>query len=157
MGVHSRTHGGKGVDGGEDNFNVCFRGVEKTAQAHMKDYDLKELQRQCLLNETINPGAGRFVLASDGVLDWSKFGDQAVVVSNALPENVKTTLGKKDWTVVAALAELFSLVSVDYFYGNMYSTFSLSVCMLRGEARVRDSSICWMVMHPDERYATPIK
>mmetsp|Transcript_37486 Transcript_37486/g.68881 ORF Transcript_37486/g.68881 Transcript_37486/m.68881 type:complete len:1018 (+) Transcript_37486:72-3125(+) len=69
--------------------------------------------------------------------------------------------GQKDLTsirgrldsVIATILDLFSLVDSEYLLGAYYSTLSLNACLFRGMDRIYDSNMCWMLMHPDSKYA----
>jgi hypothetical protein len=55
--------------------------------------------------------------------------------------------------VATVLHDAWSMVPVDFFAGESYSTLSLTICMLRGEARKFDSTMCWLLMHPGRQSA----
>lgn len=55
----------------------------------------------------------------------------------------------------STILEMFSLVNAEYFVGGFYSTLSLNVCLLRGLHRIMESNMCWMLIHPNSRYAIP--
>ena len=53
------------------------------------------------------------------------------------------------------LFEVWSLLKPKYMIGNVYSTLSLAVCIMRGENRKYNSNMCWMLLHPDSHHAAP--
>ena len=156
-GVHSRTIGGSGVDAG--NAEICSKHIDKVAKSHFNlnlNYT-KFVQGQCHFNDTLMSDLGQrteFLLASDGSLDWNTYyGNNAIIVSEKALSS--STLGQKgkESGLLASLLELWSLTSADYFYGNLFSTFSMSICLLRGEHLKYKSNVCWILMHPDTQYA----
>mmetsp|Transcript_34200 Transcript_34200/g.84087 ORF Transcript_34200/g.84087 Transcript_34200/m.84087 type:complete len:437 (+) Transcript_34200:339-1649(+) len=55
--------------------------------------------------------------------------------------------------VAHSIWDMLALASPEYFVGNIFSTFSLTICMLRGEARKQKSNICALKMHTRTRWA----
>ena len=161
VGVHSRTHGGRHVGNGDEG--ICTKGIVKTCQSHLgPKCNAEEQTIQCHIwdvfkRKTILPD---IVLASDKTYSWSEFPTTTPhaptvrrVGSNKLSVYPVSTSDIE--RISQILLELFSLVSTDFFFGNLYSTLTLTVCMLRGEARKYKSNVCWILLHPGERFATP--
>jgi hypothetical protein len=52
--------------------------------------------------------------------------------------------------IVQMVIEQRILAKTAYFFGNVYSTLSLTICILRGEEMKWLSNICGLLLHPEQ-------
>lgn len=93
-----------------------------------------------------------YVLAHDRLVQpWpdSKAVVPTVTVSSTRAgQRVSPRSLKKLRNMASIILEMFAVARADFFVGNIYSTFSLTICMIRGENQKLHSNICWLLMHP---------
>ena len=71
----------------------------------------------------------------------------------------QSNLGIKFWgyspkikdmdNIVQILLEQRILAKTSFFFGNVFSTLSLTICILRGEEKRWSSNVCGLLLHPD--------
>ena len=91
----------------------------------------------------------KFVLANDGTHDFGATGGHITAsvptghsnVYAYVPEGKGPNHYKPSQANISnmrqVLAELWSLVTPEYFVGSLYSTFTLTACLMRGERRAK--------------------
>lgn len=98
------------------------------------EYVIKESEAPKLRN-----GENIFI-AQDKQYDWTNLSNVKVHTLGDLPG----TEHLSEIQVIAA--EIFTLVRSNFFVGNIASTFSWTVCLARGMKRLKQSSMCELVM-----------
>ena len=90
----------------------------------------------------------KFVLANDGTHDFGATGGHVTVSTPPLHSRSAYILEGKGPShfrpseadisnLRQVMAEMWSLVTPQYFVGSLYSTFTLTVCLMRGERRAK--------------------
>jgi len=178
IGVDSHTHGmDREIRNGDKG--ICIRGVTKTLQqliqAPISANELNTTLAQCALWErgALDAQTGLamqeldFLLVHDGAHRWNKtywknmheFNPVGKVDADLTQQT--QPLDQYKFTKVdvermsKSLLGMFALVQPNFFVGNLYSTFSLTVCMMRGETKKFDSNICRILMQPGMTVTRP--